>query len=161
MAVGAKTGQPPKPEALRIFLDANVLFSAAKAPGAMRQMLAGLKNQGQNQGYMLVADAYVCAEAQRNLVAKASETALQDLEVILVNVESGGARQTITANQAELVNWLPEKDRPVLLAAIALSCDALVTGDKKHFGASYGQSFAGVKLYSPAQLALAFLVQAS
>lgn len=157
MAIGAKTGQPPKPEALRIFLDANVLFSAAKAPGAMRQMLAGLKNQG----HVLVADAYVCAEAQRNLVAKASKTALQDLEVILVNVESGGARQTITANQAELVNWLPEKDRPVLLAAIALSCDALVTGDKKHFGAGYGQSFAGVKLYSPAQLALAFLVQTS
>ena len=155
MAVGAKTGQLPKLDALRIFLDANVLFSAARAPGAMRQMLAALKNQG----HVLVAETYVCTEAQRNLVAKAGETALQDLEVILATVESGGARQTITVSQAGLVNWLPEKDRPVLLAAIALGCDALVTGDKTHFGAGYGQSFAGVTLYSPAQLALALLVK--
>lgn len=123
----------------------------------MRQMLAALKNQG----HVLVAETYVRAEAQRNLVAKAGETALQDLEAILATVESGGARQTITASQAELVNWLPEKDRPVLLAAIALGCDALVTGDKTHFGAGYGQSFGGVTLYSPAQLALALLVKTS
>ena len=155
MAVGVETGQPPKPDALRIFLDANVLFSAARAPGAMRQMLAALKNQG----YVLVAEAYVCTEARRNLVAKAGETALPDLESILMDVELSCARQAITASQAELVNWLPEKDRPVLLAAIALGCDALVTGDKTHFGAGYGQSFAGVTLYSPAQLALALLVK--
>ena len=157
MAVGAKTGQPSKPDTLRIFLDANVLFSAARAPGAMRQMLTALKNQG----HVLVAEAYVCTEARRNLVAKAGETALQDLEVILATVELGGLRQAITASQAEMVNWLPEKDRPVLLAAIALRCDALVTGDKTHFGAGYGQSFAGVTLYSPTQLALALLVEAN
>ena len=157
MAVGAKTGQPSKPDTLRIFLDANVLFSAARALGAMRQMLTALKNQG----HVLVAEAYVCTEARRNLVAKAGETALQDLEVILATVELGGLRQAITASQAEAANWLPEKDRPVLLAAIALRCDALVTGDKTHFGAGYGQSFAGMTLYSPAQLALALLVKAN
>lgn len=157
MAVGAKTGQPSKPDTLRIFLDANVLFSAARAPGAMRQMLTALKNQG----HVLVAEVYVCTEARRNLVAKAGETTLQDLEVILATVELSGSRQAITASQAQAANWLPEKDRPVLLAAIALRCDALVTGDKTHFGAGYGQSFVGVTLYSPAQLALALLVKAN
>ena len=155
MAVGAKTGKSSKPDTLRIFLDANVLFSAARASGAIRQMLTALINQG----HVLVAEAYVCTEARRNLVAKAGETTLQDLEVILATVELGGLRQAITASQAEMVSWLPEKDRPVLLAAIALRCDALVTGDKTHFGAGYGQSFAGVTLYSPAQLALALLVK--
>ena len=58
------------------------------------------------------------------------------------------------------MHWLPEKDRPVLLAAIALRCDALVTGDKTHFGIGYGQNFAGVTLYQPAQLALALLAKA-
>ena len=156
MAQGVAADQPPRPGTLRIFLDANVLFSAARASGAMRQMLEALKSQG----HVLVAEAYVCTEAQRNLAAKAGEQALQDLEVILATIEVTGARQVISASQAQAVHWLPEKDRPVLLAAIALRCDALVTGDKTHFGIGYGQSFAGVTLYSPAQLALALLAKA-
>ena len=156
MAQGVAADQPPRPGTLRIFLDANVLFSAARASGPMRQMLEALKSQG----HVLVAEAYVRTEAQRNLAAKAGEQALQDLEVILATIEVTGARQVISASQAQAVHWLPEKDRPVLLAAIALRCDALVTGDKTHFGIGYGQSFAGVMLYSPAQLALALLAKA-
>jgi uncharacterized protein len=41
----------------------------------------------------------------------------------------------------------------VLWAAMALRCDALVTGDKTHFGQGYGQRFAGVLILSPAMLA--------
>ena len=156
MAQGVAADQPPRPGTLRIFLDANVLFSAARASGPMRKMLEALKSQG----HVLVAAAYVCTEAQRNLAAKADGQALQDLEVILATVELTGARQVISASQAQAVHWLPEKDRPVLLAAIALRCDALVTGDKTHFGIGYGQSFAGVMLYSSAQLALALLAKA-
>ena len=156
MAQGVAADQPPRPGTLRIFLDANVLFSAARASGPMRQMLEALKSKG----HVLVAEAYVRAEAQRNLAAKAGGQALQDLEVILATIEVTGARQVISASQAQAVHWMPEKDRPVLLAAIALRCDALVTGDKTHFGIGYGQSFAGVMLYSPAQLALALLAKA-
>jgi hypothetical protein len=36
---------------------------------------------------------------------------------------------------------------------MALGCDALVTGDKTHFSAGYGQHFAGVLMLSPAMLA--------
>ena len=38
---------------------------------------------------------------------------------------------------------------------MALKCDALVTGDRTHFGAGYGKVFDGVTIYSPAQLVLA------
>jgi hypothetical protein len=48
---------------------------------------------------------------------------------------------------------LPEKDRPVLLAAMAMECDVLLTGDRTHFGAGYGKTFAGVTVYASAQLA--------
>lgn len=48
---------------------------------------------------------------------------------------------------------VPEKDRPVLAAAIRLGCDALVTGDRTHFGAGYGQTFGGVTMHSPRTLA--------
>lgn len=156
MAAGIRASKPTPVGKLRIFLDANVLFSAARAPGAMRQMLNALKTQG----HTLVADDYVCIEARRNLATKAGAEAQQDLEAILANVELGGAKQIMKPVHAQAAQWLPEKDRPVLLAAIALRCDALVTGDKTHFGAGYGQSFAGVTLYSPAQLALALLAPA-
>ncbi len=155
MGAGIRASKPAPVAKLRIFLDANVLFSTARASGAMRQMLSALKSQG----HTLVADEYVCIEARRNLAIKAGATALQDLETILADVQLGGAKQIMKPVHAQAAQWLPEKDRPVLLAAIALRCDALVTGDKTHFGAGYGQSFAGVTLYSPAQLALALFAQ--
>jgi predicted nucleic acid-binding protein len=48
---------------------------------------------------------------------------------------------------------LPENDRRVLAAAIALECDAFVTGDQTHFGSLYDKTVEGVKIYSPRQLA--------
>jgi len=50
-------------------------------------------------------------------------------------------------------NWLAETDRPVLAAAMRLRCDALVTGDRTHFGAGYGKVFGGVMIHSPRSLA--------
>jgi len=49
---------------------------------------------------------------------------------------------------------LPEKDRPVLVAAIHHHhCDILVTGDRTHFGQLYGKTIQGVSVLSPAMLA--------
>ena len=48
---------------------------------------------------------------------------------------------------------LPEKDRPVLAAAIRYECDALVTGDRTHFGALYGRTIQGVTIHSPQSIA--------
>jgi hypothetical protein len=55
------------------------------------------------------------------------------------------------------LEWLPPKDRPVLAAAIRLGCDALVTGDRKHFGSAYGQDLGGVTIHSPRSLAQTIL----
>lgn len=51
------------------------------------------------------------------------------------------------------IEWLPEKDRPVLGAAVRLCCDVLVTGDRTHFGAGCGHVFGGVTILSPRLLA--------
>lgn len=133
-------------QAVRIFLDANILFSAARADGAMRELLQLL----QSAGHGLVADAYVVTEAQRNLAAKEPAQALTDLETLLKVVEVAPGHPQGSTNVAD---WLPAKDQPVLLAAIALDCDILVTGDKTHFGSGYGSEFDGVTVCSPAQLA--------
>jgi predicted nucleic acid-binding protein len=133
---------------MRIFLDANILFSAAKSDGAVRRMLADLHAEG----HTLVADAYVAVEAQRNIAAKASAVGGDYLRALLSRIEVNGLQHPAAAGSA--VQWLPEKDRPVLLAAIGCQCDVLVTGDRKHFGPGYGKSFDGVRIYSPAQLAI-------
>jgi uncharacterized protein len=135
---------------MRIFLDANVLFSAAKSDGAVRMMVRRLLDAG----HECVADEYVVTEARRNLAAKGPE-ALTALDVLLVEVNVSKARApSMTLKEA---NWLPEKDQPVLYAAMRLKCAALVTGDRTHFGAAYGKSFGGVTIHSPRSLAEALL----
>ena len=127
---------------MRVFLDANVLFSAAKSDGAIRQLLR-LMLEG---GHECWVDAYVVSEARRNLLVKGPE-ALQVLEALLAHLRVAPAQLAAEAH-AE-TTWLPDKDRPVLAAAIRLGCDALVTGDRTHFGGGYGRAFGGVKIYSP------------
>jgi len=134
---------------LRIFLDANILFSAAKSNGAVRQLLQDLHADG----HVLAADDYVATEARRNIAAKSTGDAVDYLQALLSRIEVGAVRYN--AKTGSVAHWLPEKDRPVLLAAIACHCDVLVTGDRTHFGAGYGQVFEGVTVVSPAQLALA------
>lgn len=132
---------------MRVFLDANVLFSAAKSDGAVRALLRLLVERG----HECWADAYVMAEARRNLVAKGPD-ALRVLDALLPHLRLAAATPSGGA-QAETTAWLPEKDRPVLAAAIRLRCDTLVTGDRTHFGAGYGRAFGGVMIHSPRSLA--------
>lgn len=134
---------------MRVFLDANILFSAAKSDGAVRALLRLLLEGG----HECWADAYVVAEARRNLEAKGPK-AVHTLDALLaqVRVAPAGARSARVPRE-DTVAWLPEKDRPVLAAAIALGCEALVTGDRTHFGAGYGRAFGGVSIHSPRSLA--------
>lgn len=134
---------------MRIFVDANVLFSAARSAGAIRTLMQLV----QSTGHALAADAYVVAEARRNLEAKAGADALVYLESLLAQMEVRQVTHAEVAHEQSLVGWLPEKDRPVLLAAMAMHCDVLLTGDRTHFGAGYGKTFAEVTVYAPAHLA--------
>lgn len=134
---------------MRIFLDANVLFSAAKSAGAIRLLLHALHAAR----HTLVADEYVATEARRNLQAKAGDDAAAYLQALLSRIEVSPVQYPAMA-PADM-SWLPEKDRPVLVAAMALKCDVLVTGDRTHFGPGYGKVFGGVTVFAPAQLAQA------
>ena len=136
---------------MRIFLDANILFSAAKSAGAVRQLLTKL----QANGHVLVVDDYVLIEAQRNLTRKAAADAMAYLDALLAQIEVNQVQHSSqrTGSVQTQADWLPDKDRPVLLAAIAQRCEALVTGDRTDFGAGFGKVFSGVTIYAPAQLA--------
>lgn len=135
---------------MRVYLDANVLFSAAKSDGAVRALVRVLLDRG----HECWADAYVVAEARRNLVNKGPQ-AVQVLDALLGHLQIAPA--LAGAVEAVEMEWLPPKERPVLAAAIRLGCDALVTGDRKHFGSAYGRKIGGVTIHSPRSLAEAAL----
>ena len=131
---------------MRVFLDANILFSAAKSDGAVRELLRLLLDSG----HECWVDDYVVIEARRNLAAKEPDV-LFAFEALLKRLRISPAQAP--GPELKLVNWLPEKDRAVLAAAMRLRCDALVTGDRTHFGPGYGKMFAGVTIHSPRSLA--------
>ncbi len=131
---------------MRIFLDANILFSAAKSPGAINRLLA-LLIEARHECWV---DELVITEARRNLELKAP-SGLAVLDRLLKGLRVAPLGTPGTELDASLP--LDEKDRPILAAAISLACDVLVTGDKTHFGALYGRSIAGVTIHSPRSLA--------
>ena len=132
---------------MRVFLDANILFSAAKTDGAVRELLRLL----QETGHECWVDEYVVFEAHRNLLAKGPE-ALSALDALLATCHLKPGRVPATSAPRADIDWLPDKDRPVLAAAIRLRCHALLTGDQTHFGAGYGRTFSGVVVRSPRSL---------
>lgn len=124
----------------RVFLDANVLFSAAYAPGS------GLGALWRRPGARLLASGYVIEEARRNL----NDAAARDrLEVLLEKVEQVG--DPSAALDLEMEKELPENDRPVLRAAMAAGATHLLSGDRRAFGAWYGKRLAGVLVLRPAE----------
>lgn len=132
---------------MRVFLDANVLFSASRSDGAIRALLQQLEQLGHG----MVIDAYVLEEARRNLAAKGPAGSLEVLDALEARMELVPMR-TAPAELLRALDWLHEKDRPVLASAIHARCDVLVTGDRTHSGQRFGSAVSGVTICSPAQL---------
>ena len=131
---------------MRAFLDANILFSAARSNGAIRRLLALL----QEKGHVCFADPFVVGEADRNLSAKYHDC-LAGRSDLLRSVQVEPLITTRSLPES-IVRRLPEKDQPVLAAAIELNCAVLVTGDRAHFGSFSGETVSGVAIHSSASL---------
>ena len=122
----------------RLFVDANVLFSAAYKADALVYRLWKRKHA------TLYSSRYAFEEAQFNL---ADAGQLLRLTVIAQNirfVEAG-------AHALPRGVSLPEKDEPILLAAIEARADYLLTGDLKHFGSLFGRKIEGVTVMFPGE----------
>jgi predicted nucleic acid-binding protein len=121
-----------------VFLDANVLFSAAyRAESRLREFWTLAETQ-------LVTSAYALEEAKRNLHGIDQLRRLKELAAGVRVVNETGA----WALPPDVL--LPEKDRPILSAAILCGATHLVTGDQTHFGVWYGQRVGGVLILRPA-----------
>ena len=123
----------------RVFLDANVLFSAAyRVETPLRTLFTLPRTQ-------LVTSAYALEEARRNLSAGQQQAELKRLcrAVEVVSVFPLQRELLILAK-------LPENDRPILWAAISVRATHLLSGDVKAFGRFYGQTINGVLIMPPA-----------
>lgn len=121
----------------RVFLDANVLFSAAWRSDA------GLTRLWEIKELHLVTSPYATAEAERNLASKRPE-ALPRLEV---RIETTNAFCLLDDGHG-----LPPKDERILAAAAASQCQVLLTGDIEDFGHALGRTLQGVRVLTPAML---------
>ncbi len=109
----------------RLFLDANVLFTAAHNPEGKAALVIELAATGHWEG---VTNAHCVAEARLNLERKYLDF-LDRLEKILETV------RLVPDVPAELCHIrLPEKDRPVFASAVRCGATRFLTGDRRHFG---------------------------
>jgi predicted nucleic acid-binding protein len=122
----------------RIFLDANILFSAAWRPDS------GLSRLWKLADTALVTSHYAAEEARRNLDNADQRSRLLQLMVVVQRVPD-----CLAGKLPGHVN-LPDKDRPILLAAINAQASHLLTGDRQHFGNLYGKSIGGIFVVPPA-----------
>jgi predicted nucleic acid-binding protein len=126
---------------MRVFLDANILFSGAQPHSRMRVFLELLFKQGE-----CITNAYAVEEARRNLEMK-FPAALPHLDSLI------GKCELIPALVSDLKADLPLKDVPILGGAIAGHATHLLTGDERDFGKFWGKTIQGVKIVSPRMLA--------
>ena len=107
----------------RVFLDANVLFTAGHNPAGKAALLIELGR------WTVLTSAYAVEEARHNLQLKYPD-AVPGLNRLLpvIRIVAPGPGQECPVR-------LPEKDQPIFLAALAGKATHLLTGDWKDFGA--------------------------
>lgn len=137
-------GSKADPAALlrvRLFLNANVLFSACVTPNGRAAALVELARGGICE---LLASPHAIHEARRNLELRYPGR-IDQLGDVLRTVT------LVPEAPTALVHWageqgLPPEDAPILAAAVYAKADALVTGDRTHFGPLFGRTLKGVRI---------------
>ena|ERR1022692_782747 len=122
----------------RLSLDANVLFSAAY------QSKAGLLRLWQLKDAVLCTSHYASEEARINLI---DDVQRQRLAKLLERIEFCDAPESELPHAISL----PEKDVPIILAAIEARATHLLTGDVRHFGRYFGKNVGGVLISLPGE----------
>lgn len=137
---------------MRVFLDANVLFSAAYRTDSSIRAIFRLAEAGCCE---LVASAFAVDEARRN-IARKQPGRVGELESLIASIG------ICPEGSVEVVHWahttgLPANDAPILAAAVQARADFLVTGDRKDFGHLYGKKLRGTEVLPPSKAIERFL----
>ena len=110
---------------MRIFLDANILFTAAHNPNGKAALVIEL---GRSGVWRLATSQYAAEEARRNIARKFP--ACRDRMEALLN----GMALVPDSPGISFPAGLAEKDGPIFRAAHGSRADVLLTGDLRDFG---------------------------
>ena len=121
-----------------VFLNANVVYSAAHSPASAIRRLWSLPETE------FLASPYVVDEVLRSLPVH-RHVELQVLLEAITLVPSPPVDEIVLPSGLVL----PEKDAPIFQAAALAGATHLITGDKRHFGPYFGSRFEGVLILSP------------
>jgi uncharacterized protein len=124
---------------MRVFLDANVLFSASLFASGNAPLLIEV---GRTGSCRLLTSPMALHEAEHNLTRKAPQ-ALDRFKHVRAAVELAFDAPMDLLPWAE-AQGLSVKDAPILAAAVLARADLLVTGDRRHFGPLFGRTLQGV-----------------
>mgnify|MGYP001059028259 CR=1 FL=1 len=131
---------------MRVFLDANVLFSAAYRESGIARRFFTLARA---EACELVSSGFAIEEARRNIRAKHPEREA-DLDSLLAGLTVCREATHATLEWASSQN-LPPKDAPILAAAADARCTLLVTGDRRDFGRLFGRRLRGTVVLMPVE----------
>ena len=128
----------------RLFLDANVLFTAAHNPDGKAALIIALGAEG---FWELCTSALAEEEARRNITVK-YPAMLTHLDALLKSMLRATEQPA-----APFPSGLAEKDRPIFQAALGCKATHLITGDIAHFGSFMGNPARtlGIIVITPAQ----------
>jgi hypothetical protein len=121
----------------RLFLDANVLFSAAYRANA------GLRQFWKLRDVILCSSRYALEEARINLSEDAQRRRLARLAR---SIQFFGPTPRQPPGGIS-----PEKDWPIFFAAMDAGATHLISGDVRHFGRYFGKTIEGILIVTPAQ----------
>lgn len=117
---------------MRIFLDANVLFSASSQGSHIARLV---EQVGETVG--MLTSVLAIEEAERNLRRKRPDWLPRFLELV-------ASLQVVPSASFALPVELEAQDRPLLCAAIRARCSHFVTGDRRDFAHLFGTRVEGV-----------------
>ncbi len=126
---------------MRVFLDANVLFSGSNSGSAMESLVALILSKA-----TAVTSDFALEEARRNIQIKRPQW-VDRFEAICQSTDF------VPSASFPLSVLLAPKDLPILCVAIKSSCKFLVTGDRRNFGHLFGQTIRGVTILNPDAMA--------
>lgn len=132
---------------MKVFLDANILFSSSLDGSILHGFISGIKTK-----VSFYSNEHALIEAQRNLKIKFPNR-MNILHQFIKQIEFVNSKSFSVIKMSEIQELVRDKDVPILLGAYSASCSHLLTGDKRDFGKYFGKKILGIKIVSPELLA--------
>lgn len=129
---------------MRLFLDSSVLLAAAgSTTGASRLLIMS----AQREGWTLLTSSYCVHETEHNLPKLGTKAATDWKRIIKPALAVVGTNLVL---DRPLI-YRAAKDRPVVITALSLRAEALLTLDRDDFHGLLGSSVYGLPIRTPGE----------